>query len=102
MRASSPAPVPLDTVSSLQLPLFSSYIRAGFPNPADDHVEQDIDLNALLMPHPAASFLLRVAGESMIDAGIYPEDIVVVDRSAPRPATRGIFSEGLNAFARKD
>jgi DNA polymerase V len=81
MRAGSPVPVPLDTALSLQLPLFSSYVRAGFPNPADDHRESDIDLNALLIHHPAATFLLRVAGESMIGVGIYPEDIVVVDRS---------------------
>lgn len=81
MRASSPVPVPLDAVSSLQIPLFSSYVRAGFPNPADDHREPDIDLNAVLVRNPTATFLLRVAGESMIDAGIYPEDIVVVDRS---------------------
>ncbi len=81
MRSASPVPVPLETTSSLQLPLFSSYVRAGFPNPADDHLEQRIDLNTLLMPHPDASFLLRVAGESMIEAGIYPEDVVVIDRS---------------------
>ena len=50
MRSDSPVPVPLDTVSSLQLPLFSSYVRAGFPNPADDHIEQRIDLYDLVMP----------------------------------------------------
>lgn len=81
MRSSNPVPVPLDTALALQLPLFSSYVRAGFPNPADDHIEQRIDLNTLLLPHPDASFLLRVSGESMIDAGIYPDDVVVIDRS---------------------
>jgi len=81
MRSSKPVPVPFNSVSSLQLPLFSAYVRAGFPNPADDHVEERIDLNALLTPHPDASFLLRVDGESMIDAGIYPGDVVVIDRS---------------------
>ena len=81
MRSGSPVPLPLESASSLQLPLFSSYVRAGFPNPADDHLEQRIDLNDFLTPHPDASFLLRVAGESMIDAGIYPDDVVVIDRS---------------------
>jgi DNA polymerase V len=81
MRSGSPAPVPLEATASLQLPLFSSYVRAGFPNPADDHREADIDLNDLLVRNPVATFLLRVEGESMVDAGIYPEDIVVVDRS---------------------
>ncbi|HLV97044.1 MAG TPA: translesion error-prone DNA polymerase V autoproteolytic subunit [Ktedonobacterales bacterium] len=80
MRSGS-VPVPFETTSSLQLPLFSSYVRAGFPNPADDHHEPDIDLNTLLVRNPVATFLLRVDGESMIDAGIYPEDLVVVDRS---------------------
>jgi len=71
----------LGAVSSLQLPLFSSYMRAGFPNPADDYMEQRIELNALLMPHPDVGFLLRVDGESMIEAGIYPGDVAVIDRS---------------------
>ena len=81
MRASRPVPVSLDTASSLQLPLFSSYVRAGFPNPADDHREADLDLNTFLIRNPPATFLLRVAGESMVDAGIYPDDVVVIDRS---------------------
>ena len=81
MRSDRPVPVPLKASLSLQLPLFSSYVRAGFPNPADDHIEHRIDLNTLLLPNPEASFLLRVSGESMIDAGIYPEDVVVIDRS---------------------
>jgi DNA polymerase V len=81
MRSGRPIPVPVETSPSLQLPLFSSYVRAGFPNPADDHREPDLDLNELLIRNPAATFLLRVAGESMVDAGIYPDDVVVVDRS---------------------
>lgn len=75
-----PAPVPFDAVP-VQLPLFASPVRAGFPNPADDHVEQDIDLNDYLIHNPASSFLLRVAGDSMIQAGIFPGDVVIVDRS---------------------
>ena len=81
MRSGSPEPVPLARAVSLQLPLFSSYVRAGFPNPADDHNEPDLDLNMLLVRNPTATFLLRVAGESMIEAGIYPDDVVIVDRS---------------------
>lgn len=63
------------------LPLFHSKISAGFPSPADDHIEAKLDLNDLLIQHPAATFLVRVAGESMIGAGIYDGDILVVDKS---------------------
>ena len=62
-------------------PLFGSRVQAGFPSPADDYVEGRLDLNKHLVKHPAATFFVRVAGESMINAGIHPNDILVVDRS---------------------
>lgn len=65
----------------LHLPLFLSPVSAGFPSPAQDHIERTLDLNELCIQHPAATFFLRVEGDSMIDAGIFPNDIVVVDRS---------------------
>lgn len=64
-----------------ELPLFASKISAGFPSPADDYVEGAIDLNRHLIKHPTATFFVRVAGDSMIDAGIHPDDILIVDRS---------------------
>jgi DNA polymerase V len=64
-----------------QLPIFSSSISAGFPSPAEDSIELGIDLNKLLIQHPAATFLVRVSGSSMIDVGIFPNDLLVVDRS---------------------
>lgn len=66
---------------TIALPLYSSYVQAGFPSPADDHMEAKIDLNQYLVKHPSATFLLKAAGESMIGAGIFPGDILVVDRS---------------------
>lgn len=63
------------------LPLFSSRISAGFPSPADDYVEDMLDLQKLLVEHPAATFYLRVSGDSMSGAGILSGDILVVDRS---------------------
>ena len=63
------------------LPLYNCAVRAGFPSPADDYVVEDIDLNKYLIKHPTATFLVRVAGDSMIDVGINPDDILVVDRS---------------------
>ncbi|MGI2121516.1 translesion error-prone DNA polymerase V autoproteolytic subunit [Shewanella baltica] len=64
-----------------RLSLFSSLIAAGFPSPAQDYVEQTLDLNELCIKHPAATFFVKVQGDSMIDAGIFSGDILVVDRS---------------------
>ena len=65
----------------LRLPLYSSKVQAGFASPADDFIEQYLDLNELLVEHEQATYFVRVAGSSMIDAGIYPDDILIVDRS---------------------
>lgn len=62
-------------------PIFSSKVPAGFPSPADDYIEQKLDLNEHLVTHPAATFFVRVEGHSMKDAGINSGDILVVDRS---------------------
>ena len=64
-----------------KLPLYESSISAGFPSPAEHEIEQELDLNELLIKHPAATFFMRVAGCSMINAGIHDGDILVVDRS---------------------
>jgi DNA polymerase V len=66
----------------LAIPLFMELVSAGFPPlPAQDYVEQTLDLNELCIKHPAATFFVRVEGDSMIDAGINPNDILVVDLS---------------------
>ena len=64
-----------------EVPMYSNKVAAGFPSPADDYLEDKIDLNQYLVKHPAATFLVRASGESMINAGIFPNDILVVDRS---------------------
>ena len=61
-------------------PLFLASVSAGFPSPAEDYIEGRLDLNRYLIKHPAATFFVRVAGDSMIGAGIHPGDILVVDR----------------------
>ncbi len=63
------------------LPLYQSAVAAGFPSPADSEMEGKLDLNDLLIKHPAATFFVRVSGCSMIKAGIHHNDILVVDRS---------------------
>ncbi len=67
--------------SRLKIPLFSGKVAAGFPSPADDYIEKTLDLNDLLIRKPAATFFVRAEGESMLGAGIHPNDILVVDRS---------------------
>ena len=62
-------------------PLFVARVSAGFPSPAEDWVEGRLDLNRYLIRHPAATFFVRVSGDSMIDAGISADDILIVDRA---------------------
>lgn len=72
-----PAPYP----NKVPIPLFTGKVAAGFPSPADDYIEKTLDLNELLVQKPAATFFVRAEGESMLGAGIHPNDILVVDRS---------------------
>lgn len=61
--------------------LFSSHIQAGFPSVAEDSWKEPLDLNRFLVSHPSATFFLKVSGHSMTGAGIFDQDIVIVDRS---------------------
>lgn len=62
-------------------PFFDVFVPAGFPSPAADYREDKLDLNEHLIKNPPATFFVRVAGDSMKDAGIHPDDLLVVDRS---------------------
>ena len=62
-------------------PFFLSSIPAGFPSPADDFLEKPLDLNEHLIRRPASTFFVRVQGESMTGAGLFPGSILIVDRS---------------------
>ncbi len=66
--------------SHTELPLMSSRPQAGFPAPGDDQVEKVLDINDLVVRHPAATFFVRVEGDSMEGAGIFGGDVLVVDR----------------------
>ncbi len=66
-----------------RIPLYQSCVAAGFPSPADSDMERALDLNELLIKNPTATFFVRVSGLSMSKIGIYPNDILVVDRSLP-------------------
>jgi len=67
--------------TGLSRPLYACGVSAGFPSPADDYIDRSLDLNELLIPHPAATFFVRVAGDSMTGAFLNHDDILVVDRS---------------------
>jgi DNA polymerase V len=72
---------PTRLLQRLRLPLFAGKVSAGFPSPAADHIEKNLDLNELLIQKPAATYFVRAQGESMLKAGIHPNDILIVDRS---------------------
>jgi DNA polymerase V len=91
-ESTKPIRIPVSLIDSVQkfvhakgfrLPIFSSKVQAGFPSPADDHSDEVINLEEYLVPHPNKTFLVRISGLSMIDAGMYPNDILIVDRSLP-------------------
>lgn len=64
-----------------QIPLYASQPAAGFPAPADDLVEQALDINDLVVQNPTSTFFVRVQGDSMEGAGIFSGDVLVVDRA---------------------
>ena len=73
---------PLVLPDSFVLSFIDGIVPAGFPSPAEDYVETPLDLGAFLIDNRAATFLMRVQGDSMRDAGILDGDLLVVDRAA--------------------
>ena len=65
----------------LTIPYYLHKAGAGFPSPATDYIEEDIDLNVHLIKNVPATFIIRVQGKSMVNAGIYDGDLLVVDKS---------------------
>ncbi|MFL2931413.1 MAG: LexA family protein [bacterium] len=70
-----------DINKSVIIPLYNYSVSAGFPSPADDHLEKNLDLNEYLIKNPTSTFFVRVQGDSMVGAGINSNDILIVDRS---------------------
>lgn len=86
-----------DIKDGVSLPFFDINIVAGFPLPLDnDERGQDIELLKMLCPHPEASYLIRVVGDSMIDAGVCSGDIIIVDKSNREPDEKQIAVCELN------
>lgn len=70
-------------LAEVEIPLVEGGISAGFPSPAQDFSEHSIDLNKVLIQHPASTFYGRVTGDSMKDLGIEDGDLVIIDKSLP-------------------
>jgi len=72
--------IPSQENLELKIPLYGSLVSAGFPSPADDYIQDWLDLNSLLITDKPATFFIRVKGTSMIEEGIRPGDLLVVDK----------------------
>ena len=71
----------IETDKKTNTPMFLDSVSAGFPSPATDYMENKLDLNEYLVKHPAATFIVKANGPSMIEAGILSGDLLIVDRS---------------------
>jgi len=70
-----------DCATACPLTLFMVPVAAGSPSPTEDYIEGQLDLNQYLIRHPAMTFFVRASGDSMIQAGVHPGDLLVVDRA---------------------
>jgi len=84
-----------DSTGEYPRPLFSDKVSAGFPSPAEDYVEGQLDLNKHLVEHPAATYFVRVTGDSMVEAGIHSGDLLIVDRSL-EPRDKDVVIANVN------
>lgn len=73
--------IPRMSDEPIRLPLYSTKVAAGLPSPADDHVENTLDISEFMIDRKDSTFFITIKGESMIDVGLMPGDKVVVDRS---------------------
>ena len=67
--------------TQIKTPVYLDKISAGFPSPATDYMENKLDLNEYLIKHPAATFIVKASGFSMINEDIYSGDLLIVDKS---------------------
>ena len=87
---------PIESVEPLVLGRLEEAVPAGFPSPAQDHMDEGIDLNRELIKHPASTFCARVAGDSMCDCGIDDGDLLIIDKAVtPREGSVAVcFVDG--------
>ena len=93
--------VPYKAAQAMPLPHFHGWVPAGFPSPAADWTESVLDLNELCVEHPAATYFVRVHGDSMEGAGIHSEDIIIVDQAIEDVVGRVVLAMVDGAFTVK-
>ena len=93
--------VPYQAAEAMPLPHFKGWIPAGFPSPATDWTESSLDLNELCIDHPAATYFVRVHGDSMEGAGICSGDILIVDQAIENVVGRVVLAIVDGAFTVK-
>jgi DNA polymerase V len=93
--------VPYKAAQAMPLPHFRGWVPAGFPSPAADWTESALDLNELCVEHPAATYFVRVHGDSMEGAGVHSEDILIVDQAIEDVVGRVVLAIVDGAFTVK-
>ena len=86
-------PTVLKIAKPCPLPLALCHVEAGFPSPADDYMEGALDLNEHVIKHPSATYFVRASGDSMIGAGIFNGDLLIVDRSLEASSGKVVIAE---------
>lgn len=86
-------PTVLKIAKPCHLPLALCHVEAGFPSPADDYMEGALDLNEHVIKHPSATYFVRASGDSMIGAGIFNGDLLIVDRSLEASSGKVVIAE---------
>ena len=86
-------PTVLKIAKKCSLPLASCHVEAGFPSPADDYMEGALDLNEHVIKHPSATYFVKASGDSMIGAGIFNGDLLIVDRSLEASSGKVVIAE---------
>lgn len=84
---------PAELRGIVALPLYGDLVQCGFPSPAANYVEQRIDLNELMIQHPSATYFVKAAGDSMIEAGISDGDLLVVENNSQQIEIEALKSD---------
>ena len=94
-------PVQAPLVEGYRRPLFESMVSAGFPSPAQDYYDGYLNLHQYLVPDPNNVFFARASGDSMVGAGIYDGDLLIVDRSKKKPNGKVVIASLNGEFTLK-
>ena len=94
-------PVPPPSIQNTECTLFESMVSAGFPSPAQDYYDGYLNLHQYLIPDPNNVFFVRANGDSMTGAGIFDQDLLIVDRSKKKPNGKVVIASLNGEFTLK-